>query len=165
MTTPTTKPRATVTITSDTEIVITRTFDAPARLVFAACTTPAYMAQWYGPRAMKLTTCEIDLRVGGRFQYVLQTPDGTSYQWKGVYREITPPDRWICTESFLLGDAWTADLVYHVTLVEHDGRTTLTNRVVYASRADRDGHLGAGMEDGMAESHERLDALLATMRG
>jgi uncharacterized protein YndB with AHSA1/START domain len=163
--TTTSKPRATVTVLSDTEIEIERTFDAPAQLVWDVWNDPKYMARWYGPRSMTMVACEIDLREGGGYRWTMRGPDGNDYSWKGTYRELQPPTRMISTEAFLLGDAWTNESVNHVSFEERDGKTHVTNRVVYASKADRDGHLGAGMEGGMNETFERFDELLASLQG
>lgn len=157
------RKRAVVTVRSDTHVVITREFDAPRRLVFEASTRPESMRRWYGPRALTVTDCEIDLRPGGSYRWTLRAPDGSEYKFMGEYREIQAPERMVYTERFLLGDTWTNDVLYAVTLVETGGKTLLTILLTYATRADRDGHLGAGMEEGMAESHERLDELLADL--
>ncbi len=161
--TTTHRPRAKVTMVSDTEVLITREFEAPARLVYEASTKPEYMARWYGPRAMTMKSATMDVRPGGTFLWVLATADGTEYSWKGVYQEVVPHERMVYAEQFLLGDTWTNDVINYVTMDEKDGKTLLTVRLVYKTREDRDGHLGAGMEEGMAESHQRLDELLATM--
>ncbi|MDB5099066.1 MAG: hypothetical protein JWM80_3487 [Cyanobacteria bacterium RYN_339] len=162
--TTTQKARHTLTIISDTEIEIQRTFNAPARLVFEAWTKPEYMARWYGCAAMTMVACEIDARTGGSYRWTLRMPDGSEHNFKGVYRELVPPSKMVCTEAYLLGDTWTNDLVNNVSMVEADEKTTVTNRVVYASQADRDGHLGSGMENGMAETFDRLDEFLQTLK-
>lgn len=154
--------RATIAILSDTEIAIKRTFNAPARLVYEAWLKPEFMRRWYGPRAMTMVDCAIDARVGGGYQWSLRGPDGNVYVWKGEYRALEPYTTMVSTESFLLGDAWTTPAVNNVSFVEEGGRTHITNRVVYASQADRDGHLGSGMEGGMNETFDRLDEFLAT---
>lgn len=161
--TTTRRARHELTIVSDTEIRITRDFDAPARLVFKATTTPEYMKRWYGCSEMEMTTCEIDLRPGGAFLWVLRDQDGSEYKFKGEYREVDPPHKVVFTEAFLMGDTWTNDAVNTVSMVEHDGKTSVTIGIEYASKADRDGHMGAGMETGMAQAHARLDALLAEL--
>lgn len=158
--TTTQRRRANITIVSDTEVQITREFDAPARLIFEASTKPEYLARWYGCSAMPMFRCEIDLRPGGGYHWALRASDGSEHHFRGVYREVQPPTRMVYTEAYLLGDAWTNDVVNDVTLGERDGKTLLTVRLVYQSKADRDGHLGSGMEDGMHEAHARLDALL-----
>jgi len=88
---------ATFTIPSDREIVSTRVFDVPRRLVFEAWTKPEHVKRWYGLRVLTMTVCEIDLRPGGAYRYVLRGPDGTDYAFSGVYREIVPPSRLVYT--------------------------------------------------------------------
>lgn len=156
------KSTATVEIVSDREIVITRAFNAPRRLVFEALTKVEHVKRWYGPRALKIVVCEIDLRQGGSWRYVLQAPDGSEHGFTGVYREIVPPDRIVSTENY---EAMMPghEMLATVTLEEKDGRTTLKNRISYLSKADRDGHLQSGMESGMQETFDRLAELLSTL--
>jgi uncharacterized protein YndB with AHSA1/START domain len=151
----------TLTMPSDREIVITRTFDAPRTLVFDAMTRPEHVKQWYGPSYLTLVLCEIDLRVGGAWRYVLRDAGGNEYGFSGTYREIVPPERVVTTEGFegLPGHEYIATL----TLAEHDGKTTMTNRLLYQSVEDRDGHLQSGMEPGMRETLDRLAELLSTL--
>ena len=151
----------TLTMPSERELLITRTFDAPRRLVFEALTRPEHVAHWYGPRSFTLRSCEIDLRVGGTWRYVLADADGHEFAFSGEYREIAPPERIVTTEGFegMPGREYLATL----TLDEHDGRTELRTHLVYQSAADRDGHLQSGMEPGMRETYERLAELLATL--
>lgn len=149
-------------IESEHALVITRTFAAPRRIVFDAITKPENVRLWYGCDAMTMTVCDIDLRVGGRWRYVLRMPDGSEHGFSGEYREIVPPERIVSTESYEpLGPGH--EMVATVTLDEHDGRTTLRSHLLYQSQADRDGHLSSGMETGMRESHERLAALVASL--
>ncbi len=160
---PTPSAVTTVTLPSDRELVITRTFDAPRRLVFAALTQPEHVRRWYGPRRLALTVCEIDLRPGGAWRYVLRDPEsGQEFAFSGVYREITPPERLVTTECY---EAMPGhDYLVTVTLTEQDGRTTLRSHLLYQSREDRDGHLQSGMEDGMRETFDRLAERLAELR-
>jgi len=160
---PTNRRRAVITIVSDTEVRITREFDAPARLVFAASTRPEHMARWYGCSEMKMFACEIDLRPGGAYHWALRSADGSEHHFRGVYKTVQAPTHMVYTEAYLLGDTWTNDAVNDVTMEERDGKTLLTVRLIYASKADRDGHLGSGMENGMHETHARLDGLLAEL--
>ena len=108
---------------------------------------------------MTLVLCEIDLRVGGTWRYVLRDPGGNEFGFSGVYREIVPPERLVSTEGFegLPGHEYLATL----TLEEHDGKTTMTNRLLYQSVEDRDGHIQSGMEPGMRETLDRLAEHLA----
>ncbi|WP_437836956.1 SRPBCC family protein [Sorangium sp. So ce1153] len=149
-------------IRSDREVVITRTFAAPRRLVFEAMTKPEHVKRWYGLRVLTMSVCEIDLRVGGRWRYVLRAPDGSEHGFTGVYREIARPERVVCTENYEpLGPGH--EMVVTATYDERDGKTTLTSRIVYQSQADRDAHLQSGMEAGMRETFERLEELLPTL--
>ena len=149
----------TLTFPSDRELLITRTFDAPRQLVFEAITQPAHVRNWYGPSALTITVCEIDLRVGGKWRYVLQAPDGGEHAFSGEYLEIEAPKRLVCTEWYeaIPGAEYAAT----VTLEEHDGKTTFTNHLRYKSQEHRDGHVASGMEAGMRETYTRLDQLLA----
>lgn len=154
----------TLTILSDTEVVITRTFAAPAQLVFEAWTKVEYRRQWYGFRTWSMPVCEIDLRPGGAYRWTLRSPEcDFDACFKGEFREIVPPTRLVYTEQFLLGDQWTDPLLNTVTLDERDGHTLMTVELVYTCKEHRDGHLGSGLESGMAESHRRLDEFLATL--
>jgi uncharacterized protein YndB with AHSA1/START domain len=157
----TSKNDTTLTLPSDREILIERTFDAPRRLVFEALTKPEHVAHWYGPRSMTLQVCEIDFRVGGRWRYVLRDPAGTDHGFSGEYREIVPPQRIVTTEGYeaMPGHEYVATL----TLDEHDGKTTLHSHLQYQSPEDRDGHIQSGMEPGMRETYDRLAEVIASL--
>jgi uncharacterized protein YndB with AHSA1/START domain len=146
---------------SDRELVITRVFNAPRRLVFEALTKPEHVKRWYGPRRLTMTLCEIDLRPGGRWRYVLRDPDGNEHAFSGMYREIVPPERIVSTEGY---EAMPGhDYLVTVTLAEQDGATTLRSHLLYQSVEDRDGHLKSGMEPGMNETFDRLNEHLQAM--
>lgn len=138
---------------------ITRTFNAPARLVFEAWTKPEYLRAWYGPRRMTLEACEVDLRVGGAWRRVLRGPDGSAVGWHGEFKEIDAPTRLVFTEIFEPFPDHPSTVT--VTLVERAGKTHATIVQLHDSVASRDAHIGAGMEQGMRETLERLDAFLA----
>src|SRR5512145_922942 len=89
----TSKNTTTLTMPSDREILITRVFDAPRRLVFEAISKPEHVARWWGPRCMTMLSCEMDFRPGGAWRFVSRGPDGNEYGFRGVYREIEPPER------------------------------------------------------------------------
>jgi uncharacterized protein YndB with AHSA1/START domain len=147
---------------SPTEIVITRAFAAPRRVVWDAMTKPEYVRRWYGLRMLEVSTCEIDLRVGGTWRFVLRAPDGSDHGFTGVYREIAAPDRVVYTENYeAIGPGH--EMLVTTTFDEHDGKTLLKSRLVYQSEADRDAHLRSGMESGMRESFGRLEDLLTTL--
>ena len=90
---------ATLTLPTDEQILITREFDAPRDLVYKAWTTPELVRRWWHAKRGEVTVCEIDLRVGGRWRYVMRTPDGGEHGFSGEYREITPPERLVYTKG------------------------------------------------------------------
>jgi uncharacterized protein YndB with AHSA1/START domain len=160
----TTNKSATTTLTlpSERELVIERVFDAPRALVFEAVTKPEYVARWYGPRRLQMVLCEIDLRVGGAWRYLLRDADGNEHGFGGVYREIVPPERIVTTEGYegLPGHEYLTTM----TLAEEPAnRTKLRSHLLYQNSADRDGHIQSGMEPGMRETLDRLAELLATL--
>lgn len=146
-----------VTTPTEREIVLTRVFDAPRRMVFDAFTKPELLKRWFGPRGWELVVCEIDLRVGGTFRFVLRGPDGRDMGMRGVYREITPPERSVHMESF---DDYPGESQVTTVMVEQGGRTTMTATVLYPSREVRDIVISTGMEHGAAESYDKLAELL-----
>ena len=95
---------------------------------------------------MTLPICEIDLRVGGAYRYVMRDPGGMDHTMQGVYREITPPARLVYTERYVTEGFTSNDALVTVLFAEHDGMTTLTSTILHQSKADRDAHLGTGME-------------------
>jgi uncharacterized protein YndB with AHSA1/START domain len=105
------------------EIVFTRTFAAPRRLVFAAMTEPAFLAHWFAPPGWTLLACAVDLRVGGAWHMVVRSPEGIDTGMRGVYREIVTPARIVDTESF---DGFPGETLRTTVLVEDRGKTTLT---------------------------------------
>jgi len=151
-----------VTIGSDREIVITREFDAPRALVFDAITRPELLKQWLvGPEGWSMVICKVDLKVGGSYRYVWRHTKGTEMGIGGVYREIVVPERLVATEKF--DESWyPGEAVGTMVLVEHGGKTTLTQTVRYESREARDGVLQSRMEEGLAASYDRLATLLTS---
>lgn len=148
-----------VTTPTDREIVLTRVFDAPRQLVFDAFSKPELLKRWFGPRGWSLAVCEVDLKVGGAFRFVLRSPDGKDMGMRGVYREIVPPERSVHVESF---DDFPGESQVTAVFVEQGGKTTLTATVLYPSQEVRDAVLKSGMEDGAAESYDKLADLLAS---
>src|SRR5215207_3316940 len=151
-----------VTTPTEREIVITREFDAPRRLVFAAWTRPELLKRWLlGPPGWSLEVCEVDLRVGGAFHFVWRGADGAGMGMRGVYREVAPPDRLVHTEVY--DEDWTGgETLVTTVLEEQDGGTRMTSTVRYASREARDVALKTGMEEGVAASYDRLADMLAS---
>ena len=153
----------TLTLPSDREIVLSRVFNAPRRLVFEAWTNPEHVKQWYGCSIMTMPICEIDLRVGGAYRYVMRDPGGINHTMQSAYREITPPARLVYTERYVTEGFTSNDALVTVLFAEHDGMTTLTSTILHQSKADRDAHIATGMEAGAAETLDRLAALVAQM--
>ena len=145
------------------EIVMTRVFDAPRDLVWDAFTKPELLKRWFDPRGWNLVVCEVDLRVGGTWRFVLRGPDGSEMGMRGVYREIIPPQRSVHTELF---DAFSdaGESVVTTELVERDGNTTLNVTVLYPSSEVREAVIQSGMEHGAAESYDKLAELLVEYR-
>ncbi len=152
-----------VTTPSDRKIVLTRTFNAPRKLVWEAVTKPEHVRKWYGCSALTVTICEIDLRVGGAYRYTMQTPEGVDHTMTGVYREIVAPERIVHTERYETAGFTSPDALVTMTLTEQAGKTRLQSVVLHANKESRDGHLNAGMENGAREVFDRLEALLATL--
>ncbi|HEX4488243.1 MAG TPA: SRPBCC family protein [Terriglobales bacterium] len=148
----------TVTLPTDREVVLTRVFNAPRQLVFDAFSQPELLKRWFGPRGFSLVTCEVDLRVGGGFRFILRGPDGRDMGMRGVYRELAPPDRSVHMESF---DDFPGASQVTTTFVEKDGKTTMTATVLCESKEIRDAVIQSGMEHGAAESYDKLAELLA----
>ncbi len=148
-----------VTTPSEREIVLTRVFDAPPSLVFDAFTKPELLKRWFGPRGHSLVVCEVDLRVGGSWRFVVRGPDGADMGMRGVYRELAPPNRSVHTESF---DDFPGESVVTTVLTEDRGKTTLTATVLYPSQEIRDAVIKSGMEHGAAETYDKLAELLAS---
>jgi uncharacterized protein YndB with AHSA1/START domain len=147
-----------VTTPTGREIVMTRVFDAPRSLVWDAFTKAELLKRWFGPRGWSLVVCEVDLRVGGGFRFVLRGPDGRDMGMRGVYREIVPPERSVHMESF---DDYPGESQVTAVMVEEGGKTTLTATVLYPSKEIRDAVIQSGMEHGAAESYDKLAELLA----
>jgi uncharacterized protein YndB with AHSA1/START domain len=148
-----------VTTPSDREIVLTRVFDAPRQLVFDAFSKPELLKRWFGPRGWSLVICEVDLRVGGNFRFVLRGPDGSDMGMRGTYREINPPERSVHTESF---DDYPGESQVTTELREEAGKTTLIATVLYPSQEVRDAVIQSGMEHGAAESYDKLAEMLSS---
>jgi uncharacterized protein YndB with AHSA1/START domain len=151
----------TLTTPSDREIVMTRVFDAPRELVFQAHSSCEHMKQWWGPRRYTVVDCKLDFRPGGAWRIVHHGPEGEEYGFRGEFREIAPPERIVWTFEFEGMPGHVS--VDTLTLEEQDGKTKLTATSVFDSVEDRDGMLKSGMEEGAAETWDRLAEYLRTM--
>jgi uncharacterized protein YndB with AHSA1/START domain len=152
---------AVVSLPSDTEILITRVFDAPKHLVYRAYTTPDLVRRWWSGDRGEVRSAEIDLRVGGRWRYVMTANGGFEVAFHGEFREVVPNERLVCTEVFEgMPDGEALDTV---TFTEVDGRTTLTMLVQHSCAEHRDAHIGSGMEGGMQEAMDHLEQVAVSL--
>ena len=151
-----------VTTPSDREVVMTRVFDAPCQLVFDAWTKPEHLKRWFGGSGAVMIVCDVDLRVGGGYRFVWRLREGGEMGMRGVYREVARPERLVSTETFEgpWFETMGGEVLNTLVLEERNGRTTMTITSLYASREARDGALQTGMEDGAAESLDRMAELL-----
>ena len=153
------KNRTTVERTSDREFAVTRTFDAPARLVFEAWTKPELIKRWWAPKSigMSLLSCEADVRVGGKYRFVFEHGPSQTMAFFGRYLEVTPHSRLVWTNEE--GDGGEA--VTTVTFEEKGGKTLLVLREVHPSKEAVDEAIGFG--EGLRETFQQLDELLVTL--
>ena len=152
---------AVITLPSDTDYLVTRAFDAPAKLVFDALTTPELVQRWWGFETSEWLVCEIDLRVGGQWRYVIRERD-MEVGFHGEYRELNGPHRMVWTEMYEgVPDPGPENYpVCTAKLDEVDGVTTMTLHVRHTSKEERDAVLATGMESGMQVSYDRLEDLV-----
>lgn len=148
---------------SDLEFAMTREFDAPRHLVFDAMTKPEYIKRWLGGAEWTLSSCEIDLRVGGAYRYIMRKPDGVENTLVGTYREVVRPERVVFTERFSMPGFTSDEYQVTSTFIEADGKTTLTTTILHKTRENRDGHLNSGIEKGVEPAYSRLAEVVATM--
>jgi uncharacterized protein YndB with AHSA1/START domain len=153
-----------VTTPSDREIRITRLFDAPRELVFAAMTQPEHITQWWGRLGEGYTVpvCEVDLRVGGQWRFVNRIPSGDLVEFYGVYREIEAPARMVYTEIYAAFP--DAGSVVTLELLDENGKTRINVTAAYESRDVRDSVMKTGMEKGAAISYDRLEDVAAALK-
>jgi uncharacterized protein YndB with AHSA1/START domain len=156
---------ATVTLPTDEQILITREFDAPKELVYKAFTTPGLVRRWWHANWGEMTIAEIDLRVGGKWRYVMVADGGFEVGFHGQYREIVPNERIVSTEAYEgIPDADEQAALNTLTLTEVDGRTTMTILVEHPTKEGRDAHIESGMEDGMQDAMDLLEQVAVSLR-
>jgi len=159
---------AVVTLPTQTQIVITREFDAPRHLVWKAYTTPELIQRWWSGERGEVTKAEVDLRVDGTWRYVMVANGGFEVGFHGEFREIVPNERLVTTEVYDTGpgsesvDEWMAPLIT-TTFTEVDGRTTMTQVTDCPSAEVRDMIVESGMEAGMQESMDALERVAITL--
>ena len=162
---PVTKNVATMELRSDREIIFSRAFNGPARIVFDAWTKPEYVKRWWAPKShcVSIVEADADVRVGGSYRYVFRKEDnGDEFAFSGKYTEITPPSRLVYTQIFEpMREAGA--VIVTVTFEERGGKTHLVSHELYPSKEAREGALSSGMEHGALETMDQLDELVASM--
>ena len=153
--------KAVVTLPSDREILITREFEAPKHLVYRVYTTPELIERWWSGDRGRVTSVEVDLRVGGTWRFVMMANEGFEVAFHGEYRDIVPDERLVSTEVF--EGAPDAQALDTLTLTEHDGRTTMTILVDHGTREQRDAVLATGMQEGLQEALDDLEEVAASL--
>jgi uncharacterized protein YndB with AHSA1/START domain len=168
MVTKASKGSAVLTLPSDTEILITRDFDAPRHLVWKAWTTPELVKRWWHANRGTMTRADIDLRVGGKWRWVMVTDSGFEVAFHGEYREIVPDERLVYTEVYEgappAEDGSEEAAVNIMTLTEKDGRTTSTTLTKTRTKAVRDMIISSGMEAGMQDAMDLLEQVAMSLR-
>jgi uncharacterized protein YndB with AHSA1/START domain len=152
---------STLTLPSDRELVMTRAFNAPAPILFDMWTKPEHVRKWYGVRSTTVTVCDIDLRIGGAWRWVVTTPQGMEIAFSGVFREIDPPRRLQRTEIFEAMPGPGA--IVTLTFDENDGQTTFTMHMLFENKQHRDICLRSGMDVGVRECFQKIDELIAAL--
>ena len=158
---------AVVTLPTDTQILIKRDFAAPRHLIYKAYTTPGLVKRWWHAKRGEVTIAEIDLRVGGRWRYVMVADGGFEVGFHGEYREIVPNERIVSTEVYEgmpQGEGPEEGTLNTLTLTEADGRTTLTILVQAPSKEIRDTIIDSGMEAGMQDAMDLLEQVAISLR-
>lgn len=159
--------KATVTLPTDEQILITREFDAPKHLVFKAWTTPELVKRWWHAKRGEVTIAEIDLRVGGKWRYVMIGDDGFEVGFHGEYQEVVPNERLVSTEIYEgLPEGVSEEeggTVNTATFTEADGRTTVTILVQAANKVSRDAIIDSGMELGLQDALDLLEQVAISL--
>jgi uncharacterized protein YndB with AHSA1/START domain len=149
----------------DREFVVERIFAAPRELVFQAFSACEHLAEWWGPAGWTLPVCQIDFRPGGVWFYCMAGPGGEQSCGRAVYQEIVEPERIVYTDAFAdaQGNVQTElpEMLITLTFAEHDGKTRLTTRTLFASAEDLKTTLDMGMVEGLNETWDRLERYLA----
>jgi uncharacterized protein YndB with AHSA1/START domain len=159
---------AALTLPTDEQILITREFDAPKHLVYEAFTTPELVKRWWHANRGTMTVAEMDLRVGGKYRYVMVGDDGTEVGFHGEYKEIVPNVRVVSTEVYEGLPEGVAEedaaTVNTATFTEADGRTTLAILIEAPSKVARDAIIDSGMEDGLQDALDLLEQAARSLR-
>ena len=154
----------TLTLPTDEQILITREFDAPKHLVYKAWTTPELVKRWWHANRGEVTVVEIDLRVGGKWRYVMVADGGIEVGFHGEYRELVSNERIVSTEVYEGAPEGAAGTLNSATFTEVDGRTTLTILVQAPSKEIRDAIIDSGMEAGLQDALDLLQQVAISLR-
>ena len=151
---------AVVTTPKDREIHIERIFDAPRDRVFATFTDPALVPEWWGPEGTTTIVDRMDVEAGGSWRYVVKGDDGSEHGFRGTYREVSPPERLVSTFEW---EGMPGHVSVDISVFEDlgDGRTKIVTTSLFHTGEERDGMLASGMEAGLNQTYNRLEALLA----
>lgn len=157
--------KAEVTLPTDDQIKVVREFDAPAALVYRACTEPELVRKWWGAKRGSMTVCEIDLRVGGSYRFVMDAKGGMEVGFHGEFREIVPNEKIVQTEAYEgIPDPDASANVNTMTLTEKDGRTRMELIIQAVNKISRDMQIESGMEEGMQESYDDMEEVAKSLR-
>ncbi|MFI5284012.1 MAG: SRPBCC family protein [Candidatus Dormibacterales bacterium] len=155
---------AIVTLPSDTQILITRDFDAPKHLVYRACTEPELIKRWWSGDRGQVVSVAVDLRVGGRWRYVMTANEGFEVAFHGEYQEVVADERLVSTEVYEgIPDPEAAAALNTNTFTERNGRTTLTILAEHKTKENRDMVIASGMEGGMQEALNHLEEVAISL--
>jgi uncharacterized protein YndB with AHSA1/START domain len=150
--------RVTVSTPTDTQILITREFDAPRHLVYLAYTTPELWRRWWHANRAEITGVEMDVRAGGKWRYAARAlSDGYEFEFHGEYREVVPDERLVSTETF--SGTPHASSLSTIAFTEKDGRTYFELLIEHTSKENRDAQLSSGMEDGLQDALALLEGV------
>ena len=152
---------AVVTLPTETQILITREFDAPKHLIYKAWTTPELIKRWWHAKRGKVTVADVDLRVGGTWRWVLVTEGGFEVVFHGEYREIVTNERLVYTEVY--EGAPEGEAVDTMTFTEQRGRTSLTILMQFTRQEHRDAVIDSGMEAGMQDAMDLLEQVAVSL--
>jgi len=151
--------KATITPTGDREIHIERVFDAPRDRVFAVFTDPELIPRWWGPHGTETVVEEMDARTGGDWRFLSRSSDGSEITFRGTYREVTPPERIVQTFEWDGMPGYVS--LDSAEFIDLGGQTRVVSTSLFLTHEERDGMIDSGMERGLNETYERLDAVLA----
>ncbi|HEY0319182.1 MAG TPA: SRPBCC family protein [Solirubrobacterales bacterium] len=151
--------KAIVTTPSDREIHVERIFDAPRDRVFAVYTDPELIPEWWGPRGTETMVDEMDVRPGGRWRFLTRDSDGSEIAFRGVFREVTPPERLVQTFEWEGMPGHVS--VDSATFEDLGNQTRILSDSTFHTPEERDGMIESGMESGLNDTYDRLEEVLA----